>query len=274
MGIFRDLAKSYSEHDCYSLAANISFFAILSLIPLLMITMSVTGFVLGSSHELFEGILSAVTDILPRGQEQLTENLNHIVSGRSQIGGAGIIFLLFIASLLFSSIEHALDRIFQSVKRRNFFHSKLISILLVFGFTFVFFLPTVVGFFQSALAQFDINVPLGDIITSKAFFVVMMVASFVTAIKIIPNNYVHAKFALVGGVVFAVGVSVARFVFRWYIAHSFERYNLIYGSLAVLVVSVLWIYYVANILLIASELVAVLQRRYGPCLNGTSGNQE
>lgn len=262
MGIVRELARSYREHDGFSLAANISFFAILSVIPILMITMSVAGFVLGSSQDLFAEIVSAVTVVLPKGGDEFATNLNGIISGRSQIGGIGVVILLFIASLLFSSIEHALDRIFQSVKKRNFLHSRGLAILLVFGITFLLFLPTMVSLFGAALQIFNIGIPLERIATSKVFFILLAIASFTAGVVIIPNHSVSIKYGLVGGVFFAIGISIAKFLFRWYIAHSFDRYNLIYGSLTALVVAVVWIYYLANILLLASELVAVLQRRY------------
>jgi len=273
MSFIKDLAKSFKEHDCFNLAANISFFAILSLIPLLMITMSIAGYVLGSSQGLFDQIVSAVTSVLPTGQEELTSSLRKIIKGRSGVGGVGIIFLLFIASLLFSSIEHALDAVFQSVKKRNFFHSRGLSILLVFGFVFVMFTPTMVGLFQSALSRFNIIIPLGEIATSKAFFAVIMTLSFVAAVVIIPNHDVKIRFAVIGGLFFAAGTVMAKHLFRLYIFHSFDRYNVIYGSLTVLVVSIIWIYYLTTILLLSSELVAVIQRRYAKCLNnGANGD--
>lgn len=262
MNIIRDLARSFKEHDCLSLAANISFFAVLSLIPLLMITMSVAGYVLGHSQDLFNQIVLTITDVLPQGREQLIANLKHIVAGRSQVGGFGILILLFIASLLFTSVEHALDRIFQSVKKRNFFHSRLLSVLIMFGAIAFLFLPTMVGIFQSFLYEFNITVPLTSLVTSKFFFMGMMVVIFTLAVVIIPNHDVKFKYALIGGAFFAVGLGIAKLLFRFYVSHAFDRYNLIYGSLTVLVVSIIWLYYIANILLLASELVAVIQRRY------------
>ena len=273
MKIVRDLFKSYKDHDCFSLAANISFFALLSLIPLLMIATSVAGYVLGGTEGLFNQVVTAFTDILPRGQEQFSANLNAIVSNKSRIGWVGVGFLLFIASLLFSSIEHAFDRIFQSVKSRNFFHSRLISVLLVFGVTFILFLPTMIGFFKATLAKFSIHVPLSSLATNKAFFVVMLIASFVVAVIIMPNRDVKFRWAVIGGVFFAVGVGIAKCLFRWYIATAFDRYNIIYGSLTALVVTIIWIYYLANVLLLSSELVAVLQRRYAWKSNGVNGSQ-
>lgn len=262
MNIIYSLAKSYKEHDCFNLAANISFFAILSLIPLLMIVVSAAGFVIGSSEELFSQIVSAVTDVLPKGKNELAASLNSIIYGRSSVGGIGIVFLLFIASLLFSSVEHALDKIFQSVKRRNFFHSRLLSVLLVFGVISVLFLPAAIGVFQAVLARFSVSVPLSGLASDKIFLGFLMIASFVAAVMIIPSHKVQFRFAVAGSIFFAVCVGAARFLFRLYIAYSFDRYNVIYGSLTVLVVAVIWIYYLANIFLLSSELVAVLQRRY------------
>lgn len=263
MGIVRNLAKSYKEHDCFTLAANISFFAILSLIPLVMIAMSVAGYVLGSSQGLFNQIISTVTDVLPHGQDELTANLDKIISGRSKIGGVGLVFLLFSASLLFTSIEHALNKIFESVKKRNFFHSRLISILLVFAVIFILFLPGMISLFQAVLAEYHISIPLKTIVTSRIFFIILMILSFVGAVMVIPREDVKFKYAVVGGIFFAAGLGIAKFIFKWYLTYSFDRFNVVYGSLAVLVMSVLWIYYLATVLLISSELVAVLQRRYG-----------
>lgn len=273
MNIIKELLKSYKEHDGFSLAANISFFSILSLIPLLMITMSIAGYVLGGSTGLFNEVVSALTDILPRGGNEFAANLNNIVEGRSKVGGIGVAVLLFIASFLFSSVEHAMDRIFQSVKKRNFFHSRLVAVLLVFGFVFVLFFPTMIQFFEAALAKFHITIPLSNIATGKMFMVSMAALSFVGAVVIIPNHRVFFRYAFIGGVFFAGGVVLARYVFRLYIVHSFDRYNLIYGSLTVLIVTVIWIYYLANILLLSSELVAVLQRRYSCLNNGSNGDQ-
>ena len=118
-----------------------------------------------------------------------------------------------------------------------------------------------VAIFQSALAHFSITIPLGKIVTGRVFFGVMMIVSFVAAVMIIPNEDVKFKYALVGGLFFAVALGIAKFLFKLYVTHFFYRYNLIYGSLTILVVPVLWIYYLANILLLSSELVNVLQKR-------------
>ncbi len=262
MGIIRNLAKSYHEHDCFNLAANLSFFAILSLIPLLMITVSIAGYVMGSSQTLFSQIVSTVTDVLPKGSDEFASNLSKIVAGRSQVGGAGVVFLIFAASLLFTSLENAFDRIFQIEKRRNFFHSRLLSVALIFGGIAVIFLPTLVGLFEAALHRFGIVVPLSDLAQNRFFYGLLLVAAFVLAVKIIPNHNVCLKFAIPGGIFFAVGIVVAKYLFRLYIGVAFDRFNVIYGSLTVLVVSVLWIYYLSNVLLLAGELVAVLQRKY------------
>ncbi len=262
MNIIKSLFSSYRDHELNSLAANISFFAILSIIPLLMITTSVAGFVLGGSETLVGEIIESVTSILPKGGNQLARSLNGIIAVKSGLGWTGIFALLFASTLLFSSIEKSLDKVFEAEKRRNYFHSKLIAVLFLFVVAILFFLPTMVHFFETALMHYHIGVPLSAIAKSRFFFGILSMISFIAAVIIIPNHHVQFRFAAAGGVLFAVGLVVAKLVFTWYIAHSFNRYSIVYGSLAVLVVTVLWIYYLANVLLVASEFVAVLQRRY------------
>jgi len=274
MGIARNLFKSYREHDCFMLAASISFFAMLSLIPLIMIATSAAGFVLGSSQGLFSQIISTITDVLPSGQDELTSGLEKIISGKSKIGGVGIGILFLSASLLFGSIERALNRIFESVKRRNFFHSRLISILLVFVVIFILSLPGMVSLFQAVLVKYNISIPLKAIVTSKISFIIFMIMSFVGAVMFIPREDVKFKYAVIGGVFFAAGLGIAKFIFKWYLVYSFDKLNLIYGSLGILVMSILWIYYLAAVLLLSSELVAVLQRRYGCQTNEANGSHE
>ncbi|MBI4126723.1 MAG: YihY/virulence factor BrkB family protein, partial [Deltaproteobacteria bacterium] len=68
-------------------------------------------------------------------------------------------------------------------------------------------------------------------------------------------------YAAIGGVIFAGGIALAKFLFRWYMVVAFTRYNIIYGSLTAVVLFVVWIYYVSVILLMATEAAAVLQGR-------------
>jgi membrane protein len=80
-------------------------------------------------------------------------------------------------------------------------------------------------------------------------------------IVVVPNRKVFIRYAVVGGVFFAVGLIVAKFIFSTYVSYAINRYNLIYGSLTAAVIYVLWIYYLAALMLLSAEIVATIQER-------------
>ena len=98
-----------------------------------------------------------------------------------------------------------------------------------------------------------------DFIDAKFYFVVMGFLAYVVVSKIIPNQKVHFRYAIFGGVIFTFGISLAKFLFQGYVFVAMSRYNVIYGSLTAIVLSTLWLYILAIVMLIASEFVAVMQ---------------
>lgn len=256
--------KNFFRHDDFYLATHISFCAVLSLIPMILIAVSIVGYLLGSSTEVYHHLVHAIADLLPKGQEFLTKNLNEVVSQRHSLGILGVVILIFIATLLFGAIERALDIIFEAERSRNFFHSRLVAILMIGTISLFFFLPTAADLLTRGLARFGFLFPLGDILRGKLFFFLFSFSAFVLMVVMIPNHRVRFRHALSGGLFFAFGIHIAKQIFRWYILRSFEQYNLIFGSLTALVLLLLWIFYVSNILLVSAEIVAALQLRDHP----------
>ncbi|OGQ04226.1 MAG: hypothetical protein A3F82_07810 [Deltaproteobacteria bacterium RIFCSPLOWO2_12_FULL_44_12] len=264
--------KNFLKHDCFYLASHISFCALLSLIPLILIAISIVGFLLGSSQEVYQQLLSAIASLLPRGKELLTSNLNQVVGQHHSMGILGVVILTFIATLLFGAIERALDVIFEAEKSRNFFHSRLLAIVLIGVISLFFFLPTAADLLTRALTRFGFHFPLGEILRGKPFYFLFSTFAFVFIIVVIPHHRVRLRYAVFGGLFFAAVILLAKQWFRWYFLRAFDQYNLIYGSLTALVLLLLWIYYVSNILLLSAEIVAHLQlRRLRPTSNLRSG---
>ena len=71
---------------------------------------------------------------------------------------------------------------------------------------------------------------------------------------------VRLRYALWGGVLFAILWMVAMQLFGYYIKH-FANYSLTYGSLAAAITVVVWIYYSSFVLLLCAEFTDILQKR-------------
>lgn len=256
---FLDIIKSCRAHDLLNLSANISFFAILSLLPLTMIFVAVLGHVIGSGTIVTQ-IADTLTGMIPGAKDILLSNITNLVESKSALGVWGITFLLLISMVLFGSLERAFGKIFGSDKKRNFFHSRLLAILVISLILLFMFLPSTINLLESFLAGYGYSIPLTSYLSGKVFFVVFAVLSFVVTVIIVPNRRIFIRHAFVGGIIFAVGIAIAKYLFHWYLVVAFDRYNVIYGSLTAMILTVTWIYYLANILLISAEVVACLQR--------------
>ena len=264
MNLVRDVIRSFFRHDDFDLAAHISFYSLLSLIPLAMIMASIAGFILGNTRGIADEMARGILDVLPMVEKQFTANLHSLLDQRSSLGVVGLLFLFFIATLLVSSLERALGIVFQSVKRRNFFHSRLVGIGLICIISLLFFVPTMAQVFEGVLSRYGFHFPLMMVINGKLYVVLVAFLSYVVTVVVIPNHKVFLRYAVIGGLIFAGGMVLAKFFFRWYMTFALTRYNLIYGSLTAVVSLVVWIYYLALVMLIASEVVAAVQRSRRP----------
>jgi membrane protein len=261
MRILGSVLKSFYQDQCLAMSESIAFCALLALIPIGMVTVSIAGYFLGGSEHAFASIVGIASDILPVGRKEFLDNLQSILDKRSTLSIYGVFFLVLVSTLLMSSIERALGVIFKSQTRRNFFHSRLLGIALIFWITLLFSLPSMIRILETLLYDYGFVFPLSIIVTGKAYFFLVAFLAYVMTIVIVPNGKVYLRYAAFGGALFAAGIVEARMLFQWYISASMDRYNVIYGSLTAVVTMVLWIYYLAVLLLLSAEVVSVIQER-------------
>jgi len=259
--IFSDVVRSFFKDGCFDMAENVSFCALLAVIPMGMIMVSIVGYFLGGASGAVTDMMHVVSDIIPIGKEQFLANVSYVLSNRSSLGFFGILFLVFIAMILMASIERCFNSIFESEKKRNFFHSRLLGIIIIFWMTLLFSLPTMGRILEGLLRGHGFYFPLSDLMNGRLYFFGVAFLSYMMIIIIIPNRKVHIKHAVIGALFFTVGINVARFIFQSYMHFAVHRYNVIYGSLAAVITTVIWIYYLSVILLLSAEIVSVLNKR-------------
>ncbi len=255
------IIKNFFKDGCLDFAANISFYAIMSIIPVGMLMVSIAGYFLGASQEAFQRIVQLAGDFLPVGKEMFIVNLQSILDQRTSLGIVGLIFLVFISTILVASVERALDRVFDTPSRRNFFHSRLLGVAIIFWITLLFSLPTMVNILEGLLHKYGFAFPLSELMTGRSYYFLMSFLAYLMVIVVVPNRKVFIRYALVGGIFFSVGIGVAKFIFTYYMHFSVQRYNIIYGSLAAVVLFLVWIYYLSSLMLFSAEIVAAIQER-------------
>ncbi len=268
-GLLRDAGRKFYADDCPTLAAAISFYALLSLIPVLFLVIALLGYVVGSSEETFKAVLASAREFIPHLSEDFTRNLEWVVANRGRLSWLGLASLVIASGLVFHATEFALDRLFAVGKRRSFLRSRLLSMSIVVAMGVVLLFSFYVGLvFHTFNADPDL-VPLGKALVlplarglrvQYLTSVMLVLVSFTLALRIFPHVRVPWREAFLGASVGTVLWELARRFFLWYLANMAQFY-VVYGSLGALVAVMVWIYMSATIFLYAAECVVLLGTR-------------
>lgn len=263
-----DAIDHYRDNGDVNQAAAIALYAILSFIPLFILTMLVIGHVFGSHPEVQQEMLDGFRKFHPFFSGELMNQLGRIEEKRHLLGWVGFLSLIWSAAMIFGVMETSLNMIFRSSAPRNYFLSKALALAMIplawtvgTSSVMITYLATLL-MEQSFLHEFlpgGITRINGLLLGYLVPFLVVVL--FITAIyRMIPTRKISYTSALVGGMTFSVLMELAKHGFTWYIAH-YTRYNVIFGSLETVVILVIWTFYVALIFLFCAELIASYERR-------------
>src|SRR6185369_3826333 len=81
----RQGAGQFYQDGCPTLAAAISFYALLSLIPVLFLVIALAGYVIGSSQDTYKAVLDWVREFIPHLSDDFTRNLEWVVQNRGRL---------------------------------------------------------------------------------------------------------------------------------------------------------------------------------------------
>jgi len=260
--------KNFQANGNTNQAAAISLYAMLSFIPLFILTMLVASYIFSSHPNIQNELIEKIQGFHPYFSESLLSQLGPMEKKKQLLGWVGIISLVWSSAMIFNAIETALNMIFRARGQRNYIVSNLLAIAMIpmgwavgvasVGITYI---STILAK-QSPLFgnEFMILPFLYGALFRYVLPYMLTVAFFTIVYKIIPTGKVSLGSALTGAAIFAALMEIAKHFFTRYMSGD-AKYNLIFGSLETVVILVLWVFYVALILLFCAELISSHQRR-------------
>lgn len=252
----RSICHEFIRLDCFNLAAALSFFAILSIIPTLLIVVSLLGHYLGESELVLPKISSLLESVLPAFKDSILSNIDTVIDNKKTFGWFGILLLLSVAHFLFANLEKIMNRILHSRTKRHFLVTRLLFLVWLSGITILLLVPSLIQWFQSWIHHWGLAINLGFALSGNLWFFLSSWLSFLMIVLLIPNYKSKFKNVFLGGGIFAILLQLAQWFFGLYIHYSINRYNLIYGSLTLLILGALWLFYFSNIFLLCVVWVA------------------
>ena len=264
--------KELGDDDATHLSAGVAYYSVFSIFPLLLGLLAISGTVF-ASVTLQEQFLHYVTESIPGSKEFVTKNIEEVVRFRGALGIGAILGLLWSGSSAFGAMSRAINRAWDVDKDRPFYVAKTLHIIIALGVGILFLLSSAASVGIELLLnysrdvglnwhRFFLDFGLGNLML-KAVPWAITLAVFLLLYRFVPNCKTYWRYVWTGAVVAAILFEVSKGIFMWYLANV-ANYELIYGSVASMMVLLSWAYVSAFILILGAE----ISSEYGRMRNG------
>lgn len=271
--LFEQVATAWVDDHVPSMGAALAYYTMFSLAPLLLIVISVAGFVFGDEaargeiQSQLQGLMGdegagAVQALLASVREP-TEGLTATV--------VGLLLLLVGATTVFGELQDALDRIWRVPERRrqsgwlSLVRARLLSFGMILAIGFLLIVSLVSSATLAAMGRrwdpvFGGWQTLVEAANAIAGF--LLVASLFGLIyKVMPRHRVLWKDVWLGALLAALLFTLGKSLIGVYIGRS--GVTLGFGAAGSLVVVLLWVYFSAQILLLGAEFTWIYAKTFG-----------
>jgi membrane protein len=261
--MLRGAVSRFLANDGFFLAAGLSFFFLVCMIPLVLIGVSMVGFVL-SSEQAADAVVGQLARNFPVYRREISRALLRIVQTRRASGLVGTGVLVFFSTPLLSACRLVLHRMLGVRAARAFFRNLFVDGLTVLLLGVLLFVGTIVIWTVDWVRAFVLEPAR---VSGRWSDAAQLGASLVVAIwmfylgyRFIPQRRTRRAAALAGAILAAVLWEIAKQLFRMYI-RKVGVYDQIYGPLGVLVAFVMFVYYSALVFVFGSAFVAAVESR-------------
>jgi membrane protein len=268
----RNLWYKAARDQLFFLSSGITFNVLVTIVPLLLITISVLGMLVESSTSAREQILTFIQRIMPLASAQAESLLFGLVEDSGWFGVLGLVGLVWASTRLFGSLRTVLEIIFEipPEERLGIVEGKIhdIRMVVVVGslFLLTISLTTALNWLKNygvgflGLDAYNISWFWSLASLLVAYLITYMMFFFVY--RYVPDRWIPRQDAAVAAFFSSVLFELAKQAFVAYLA-EFGRFLELYGSFTNLVVIAFWVYYSSIVFILGGELGRIVQVQRG-----------
>jgi membrane protein len=260
--------KAFRANQGLLLAGAVAYYALLSIVPLLILVVIALSHVIDQA-ELLDTLARYLEWLVPGQSGPIVDELANFLAHREVIGWVLFVTLVFFSSLAFTVLENAMSVIFihrVAVRRRHFLVSAILPYCYILFLGIGLLLVTLVTGVLQAIGEESIaflgrSWSLGGVSGVLLYLLGVTGEVFVlTAIYLVmPVGRLSVRHALIGGVTAAVLWELTRHVLGWYFA-TLSQVNVVYGSLTTAIVVLLSLEIAATLLLLGAQVISEYER--------------
>ena len=264
----REIRQRYISDRLSLISAAITYYLLLSMVPLLLLAVSVAAFFI-SPHRAEARIADLTAALDPSFAHVLRTQVLSVVQHRNLLTGVALLLGLWVGSQIFVTLEYAINQVWHSPRARPYWQQRGLAMLMVM---LVGALTLIAAVLANLIRFFGrLEIPLwGRPVEVIPFFLISLVSGVIPALlvwavfaalyRILPTREVTLRSVLPGALFASIGWTVFLHLFGWYTTHIAD-YALLYGSLGGLILLLLWLNYSATVFLLGAEIVVIYHRR-------------
>jgi membrane protein len=280
--LLRQAGAAWLADNAPRLGAALAFYTLFSLAPVLIVAVSVAGFVFGEKAAQGE-IVRQFQGLMGTQGAMAIETIIHSTN-QPALGVfatmLGLLAILVGASGAFNELQDALNTIWKVDSGKQSFwtvtcRQRFFSLSLVTATGFLLLTSLVISAALSAagkVASSMLSMPsllLQSMNFAFSFGVITIL--FVLILKFIPDTTIQWRDVWIGAVVASLLFTVGKVIIGFFLGHS--ALASAYGAAASLVIFLVWIYYSAQILLFGAELTRAYALKYGSRMESNPSRQ-
>jgi membrane protein len=268
--------KESNEDNVFGGAAELAYYFMLALFPMLIFLTSLVGFLPGAQ----EAIFNALSKVVPgEAWKLVSETLTDIITNSS--GGLlsfGVLGTIWAASSGVSSVMGTLNTAYDAKEERSFVKMRLTALGLTVALALLVMGGAVLIMFSHKFSDWlTAALGLGDVFT-----VISTIVGYLIAIALLffgigllyffgPNVKQQWHWVTPGAVFAVAAIIIGSLLFSVYLKVG-PGYSATYGSLGAVIILMLWLYLVGLVLLIGGEINSEVESASGkPVVQGESG---
>ena len=260
--------KAFKANQGLLLAGAVAYYALLSIVPLLILSVIVlSNFI--DQQELLQTIGRYLEWALPSQSKPIVQELAHFLANREVVGWVLGVTMLFFSSLAFTVLENAMSVIFLhrvAGRKRRYLVSALLPYAYIVVLAIGLLVVTAVSSVLQAIGKESIDLfghswSLGGVSGALLYAlgfggeVLLLTSLYMT----MPVGRLSLRHALIGGLTAAVLWEITRHILVWYFA-TLSQVNVVYGSLTTAIVVMLSLEIAATFLLLGAQVISEFER--------------
>lgn len=255
--------EHFNLDNCFSTAAALAFATVLSLVPLMVVSVTILRMTSVSNKWSQQATDFIFNNFVPTTGEVVQQYLQTFMEQSAHLTGLGAVFLTFTALMMLFTMENVFNTIWRVPRQR-----RGMAAVLVYGAVLILTPLFLVGSIALSSYFFSMNFFLE--VTSgeqRSRWLTVYVPFLLTTggltflYAVMPNRRVKIRYALFGGIVAAILFELSKRGFSIYIA-NFPTYQVLYGALAAIPIFLFWIYLAWVVILFGAEVAHALGAPY------------